>query len=180
MNKDTNNPLWKSSEYKLRLLALIVWDIIMTHLASVMTLVIRFELEFNSVDPVFWDVLGKYFLVHTITTLFLFNIFQLYTSLWSYAGMRELGNIVLASVSATVVQFIGISAMGLYLPKSYYLIYPTTLIGLTVIGRFGYRMLRVWRIMSKRRSSKDEAVRTMWVGAGSAGRMLVYEMKTSK
>ena len=180
MNKNTNNPLWKSNEYKLRLLALIVWDVIMIHLASVITLVIRFELEFNRVDPVFWDVLGKYFVIHTITTVFVFNLFQLYTSLWNYAGMRELGNIVLASVSATIIQFIGTAAMGLYLPRSYFLIYPTTLIALTVLGRFGYRLLRIWRIMSKRRALKDKAVRTMLVGAGAAGHMLVREMKTSK
>ncbi len=180
MNNNINNILWKTTEYKIRLLALIVWDTIMIHLASVITLVTRFELEFNSVDPIYWDVLGKYFLIHTITTLFIFSVFQLYTSLWIYAGMRELGNIVLAGMAAALVQFVGISAMGLYLPRSYYLIYPTILITLTVAGRFGYRSLRGWRIILNQKKSKGEAIRTMVIGAGAAGHMIVREMKTSK
>ena len=180
MNKHTTNPLWKSNEYKIRLLALMIWDVIMIHMASFLTLTIRFELEINSVDPLFWSALGKYFIIHTIVSVVIFNIFKLYTSLWTYAGMRELGNIVLAAVTTTVIQYIGISSMELYLPRSYYLIYPTVLIALTVIGRFGYRFLRTWRIIKSRKKENDKAARTMIIGAGSAGRLLVHELRTSK
>jgi len=180
MNKNNQNTLWKSSEYKLRLLAIMAWDVIMIHLASIFTLVIRFELEFNSVDPIFWSALGKYCVIHTIATVVIFSLFQLYTSLWIYAGMRELGNIVLASVVATLIQYVGISAMGEFLPRSYYIIYPTCLIALTVIGRFGYRLLRTWRIIRNRKKNKEKAVTTMVIGAGSAGNILVHELRTSK
>ena len=180
MNKNNRNNMWKSNEYRIRLLSLIAWDIIMIHLASVIALVTRFDLVFSKVEPEFWNVLSKYSMVHTILTVGIFLLFQLYTSLWNYAGMRELVNIVLAGVVTSLVQYIGVSTMGMLLPRSYYLIYPTVLIGLTTIGRFGYRALRLARIQIKRRKEKDTAIRTMIIGAGAAGNMLLYEMRTSK
>lgn len=180
MNKDNRNNMWKTNEYRLRLLSLIVWDIIMIHLASVISLVIRFDLVFSKVEPHFWDVLSEYSIIHTILTIGIFAMFQLYTSLWNYAGMRELVNIVLAGVAASVIQYIGVSTMGMLLPRSYYLIYPTALIVLTTVGRFGYRILRQIRMQYHRRKKNDNAVRTMIVGAGSAGNMLLHEMKNSK
>lgn len=180
MNNDNRNNIWKSNEYRIRLLSLIVWDVIMIHLASVITLVIRFDLVFSKVDTIFWNALAKYSIIHTILTVGIFILFQLYTSLWIYAGMRELVSIVLAGAVASLVQYVGIATMGLYLPRSYYLIYPLILIVLTTIGRFGYRALRNARIRMTRLFRKQEAVRTMLIGAGAAGNMLLQEMTTSK
>jgi len=180
MNKKNRNNMWKSNEYRLRLASLVVWDIIMIHLASVIALVIRFDLVFSKVDPEFWNVLSKYSVVHTILTVGIYVLFQLYTSLWNYAGLRELVSIILAGVASSIVQHIGVSTMGMLLPRSYYLIYPTVLIVLTTVGRFGYRLLRIARIRYKRRKQKNTAIRTMVIGAGAAGNMLIYEMRTSK
>ena len=172
--------MWKTAEYRIRLFSLIAWDVIMLHTASVIALVIRFDLEFTKVDPLFWDVLCKYSVIHTLLTVGIYVVFQLYTSLWIYAGMRELANIVLAGLASSLVQYIGVSVMGMLLPRSYYLIYPTILIALTTVGRFGYRTLRQLRFYIKRHKKKEHATQTMVIGAGSAGSMLLREMKTSK
>ena len=123
MNNYNKANMWKSNEYRIRVVSLIAWDIIMIHLASVIALVIRFDVVFTKVDPVFWNVLSKYSIIHTILTIGIFILFQLYTSLWIYAGMRELFNIILAGVLTSLVQYIGVSTMGMLLPRSYYLIY---------------------------------------------------------
>lgn len=180
MNNYSKTNMWKSNEYRIRVVSLIAWDIIMIHLASLIALAIRFDLAFTKVDPVFFDVLSKYSIVHTILTIGIFVLFQLYTSLWTYAGMRELFNIILAGITASLVQYIGVSMMGMLLPRSYYLIYPTVLITFTTIGRFGYRTLRQLRLQLNRHKKKDAAVRTMLIGAGAAGSMLLHEMRTSK
>ena len=180
MNNNNRNNMWKSTEYRIRFLSLVAWDIIMLHLASVMAIVIRFDLVFSKVEPEFWNVLSRYAITHTILTIGIFAMFQLYTSLWNYAGMRELVNIVLAGVTVSLAQYIGISMYGMLLPRSYYLIYPTVLIAFTTVGRFGYRALRLLRIQINRKKTKDSAVRTMLIGAGAAGNMLLYEMRTSK
>ena len=180
MNNYSKTNMWKSNEYRIRVVSLIAWDIIMIHLASLIALAIRFDLAFTKVDPVFYDVLSKYSIVHTILTIGIFVLFQLYTSLWTYAGMRELFNIILAGITASLVQYIGVSMMGMLLPRSYYLIYPTVLITFTTIGRFGYRTLRQLRLQLNRHKKKDAAVRTMLIGAGAAGSMLLHEMRTSK
>ena len=180
MNNYNKANMWKSNEYRIRVVSLIAWDIIMIHLASVIALVIRFDVVFTKVDPVFWNVLSKYSIIHTILTIGIFILFQLYTSLWIYAGMRELFNIILAGVLTSLVQYIGVSTMGMLLPRSYYLIYPTVLITFTTIGRFGYRTLRQIRLHMNKRKGKNDAVRTMIIGAGAAGSMLLHEMRTSK
>lgn len=180
MNNYSKTNMWKSNEYRIRVVSLIAWDIIMIHLASLIALAIRFDLAFTKVDPFFFDVLSKYSIVHTMLTIGIFVLFQLYTSLWTYAGMRELFNIILAGITASLVQYIGVSMMGMLLPRSYYLIYPTVLITFTTIGRFGYRTLRQLRLQLNRHKKKDAAVRTMLIGAGAAGSMLLHEMRTSK
>ncbi len=180
MNNYSKTNMWKSNEYRIRVVSLIAWDIIMIHLASLIALAIRFDLAFTKVDPVFFDVLSKYSIVHTMLTIGIFILFQLYTSLWVYAGMRELFNIILAGVTTSLVQYIGVSMMGMTLPRSYYLIYPTVLITFTTIGRFGYRTMRQLRLQFNKQKKKDAAVKTMLIGAGAAGSMLLHEMRTSK
>ena len=180
MNNENKNSIWKSNEYRIRLLSLIVGDILMLHLASVITLIIRFDLVFSKVDVIFWNALHQYAIIHTVMTICIFSLARLYTSLWIYAGMREFVNIVLACAMASIMQYVGITTMGLYLPKSYYLIYPLVLILVISLLRFGYRGMRLARLKIKRMRDKQEPVRTMLIGAGAAGNLLLHEMITSK
>lgn len=178
--KEKRETIWYSVSYRIRLFALIIWDILMFHLAPIIALAIRFDFQISNIDPVFLEVLWNYQVIHTVLSLLIFAALHLYTSLWTYAGIAELGNIIVASCMSAGIQCIGIYMTGAHLPRSYFILYPCTLIVLTVIGRFGYRGLRILRVRVLRHTKRKNAVRTMIIGAGDAGKMLLKELTTSK
>lgn len=172
--------MWESMAYRVRLIALIIWDICMIHVASILALAIRSDFNFSRIDPIFLQTLKEYGMVHTVLTILVYAILHLYTSLWTYAGAVELENIIIAGVLSTGLQCIGVYIMGHYLPRSYYLLYPAALIALTITGRFGYRFLRSIRADFKSYKKEKNAVRVMVIGAGAAGRVLMSEIKSSR
>lgn len=181
MNKEKNiQSMWKSFTYRIRLFSFLMWDIIMIHFASVFSLLIRFDLVFSKVDPYYWDALLSYCIIHTVITIAIFFVFHLYSSLWRYAGMEELANITWASLCSTATQYVGIHLLGYGLPRSYFIIYPCILTIVTASGRFLYRFMRIIRATQNRDKKNNPAVRTMIIGAGSAGHMLLKEMRTSQ
>lgn len=181
MNKENNaKSLWNSFSYRIRLFSLLMWDILMIHCAQGFSILIRFDLVYSKVDPYFWDVLWSYNLIHIAITIAIFSIFHLYSSLWRFAGMEELANIVGAAVCSAGTQFVGIYMMGHNLPRSYYIIYPIALTALTTAGRFFYRFLRIYRASHRGVKQRTNAVRCMIIGAGSAGNLLLTEIRTSQ
>lgn len=181
MNKEGNKEsMWQSLTYRIRLFMLIAWDIVVLHGAAIIALAIRFDFHVSKIDPVFLDVIMHYGVVHTVLSIVVFAAFHLYTSLWTYAGIIELWNIIMASFLSAGIQCVGVYMMGYYLPRSYFILYPCTLIVFTVIGRFGYGFLRAFRSNATKRRKKKNAVRTMVIGAGAAGKMLLKELTTSK
>lgn len=180
MNKDKKKgSLGQFFGYKMRVVSLILWDIVMIQIASGGALLLRFDLHFSKVDPYYWTVLLHTALMHTVLTIVIFGVFYLYSSLWRFAGMVELANIVLACCCSGAFQFLGVRILGYGLPRSWFVMYPLLLIVLIAAGRFSYRFLRI-RKHSALNRTQNPVVRTLLIGAGSAGHMLLTEIKTSK
>ena len=102
-----------------------------------------------------------------------FVIFKLYTSVWQYASVLELVNIIVSCsfaelISATTKHFLGQS-----LPKTYYLLQFFLLIMLTCFSRFSFRIARAIKI---RLNGDKQAPSTMLIGAGDAGKMIIDEV----
>lgn len=167
-----------SKESRMRGFLLGVLDGILILAVMVTSLLIRFDFRFHMVDPVFWDSIIKYMPYGFISTIIIFIICKLYSSMWRYAGMEEAIHVVFACAFSTVVQFITVYAMHLPLPRSYYfLFFSQLLIGVGIL-RFSYRFLR--SILRRREViQKKDAIRTMIIGAGKGGEMVVNEMRNS-
>ena len=112
-----------------------------------------------------------------ISTVIIFYIFKLYHSLWSFAGITELQNIISACVVTTVFQFFGVRWMGLYLPRSFYPMFGGSLLLFTMGTRFTYRFLRM---NLRRRQSKKLSRKVMIVGAGEAANVIIKEIISSE
>lgn len=156
-----------------RQLGLMVVDIILIQLSAFLALTIRYELVFSNIDSTFIDTVVHYAPVNTLMTVGLFWIFRLYHSLWRYASMTELGNIVLACLSAALVQLVALPVLGWSVPRSYFILQPIFLILLTTVERYSYRFLRRWR--NQDRGGPEH--RVMIIGAGEAGQMLLRELQ---
>ena len=136
---------------------------------------VRMDFQFGGIDTVFLHSVENYGGINLICTLLLFRIFRLYNSLWRFAGMAELKNIIYAVTSSTVLQTIGMYLLHWRVPRSYPVLYLLLLFFLTGFSRF------IWRVIPERGQENEQKtdVHTMVVGAGKAGNLLLKELTDS-
>ena len=152
---------------------LLLADIALIFLSYYFAFMLRFE---GNIDLAHYRTFTKYFFVIVLIKVIVFSAFRLYRSLWEYASIEELINIVLAVIlsNALVVTFyvmIGES----HLPRSIYII--AGMIDLMFIGgnRFAYRALR--RVVNRDYIIRKKVEnRVMVVGAGDAGVIIIKEL----
>ncbi|MCI5898871.1 MAG: polysaccharide biosynthesis protein [Lachnospiraceae bacterium] len=169
----------RNKEMVLRGGALMFLDALIIIISMAGALWIRFDFHFGDISQEFIETIYDYLPVNIIVTILLYLIFKLYTSLWRFAGVEEMKNVILAGILSTAAQTIGMKAGGFAIPRSYPFLYLLLLVCLTVISRFSYRFLRLF-YHNVQNMRKKKVMRTMIVGAGAAGYMIAREMKRSK
>lgn len=155
---------------------LVVYDIFAIMVASGLTILLRFNLNWAAVELQYIQMMWKYLPINIICTLIIFVILRLYSSIWQYAGPIEAGNVVMASGLSVVVQFIGYHILGMNMFRSYYVIYVGVFMLLILASRFAYRFLRM---LKNKRIRNKNASRIMIIGAGESCNMLVKEITNS-
>lgn len=166
-------------EMALRQILLMVLDGAAVAVSSVMALLLRFNLSFAEIQDPYLENVWRTLAPNVLTVLVVFWFFRLYHSVWRYAGMYELQQIILATVAVTVLQLFGSNFAGVRMPRSYWFLYAGVLICVTVMTRFSYRIMRriKKRLIDSRRGV--DISRVMVVGAGAAADVLIRELKTS-
>lgn len=177
--RDFRKKIVKNREMFLRSIALLFMDIAIIIISMGGALWIRCDFQFSKIDSIFLESVHDYMFINIICTVLIYSILKLYTSLWRFASIEELKNVIIAVCLSSVVQTAGMKLMGCEVPRSYPFLYLLLLALLTIISRFSYRFLRI--AMHKYRKERETApIQTMIVGAGSAGYMIVREMNNSK
>ncbi|MGN1266485.1 MAG: nucleoside-diphosphate sugar epimerase/dehydratase, partial [Dorea sp.] len=172
MKKEINYQLW------IRRSALFIIDIICIALSSFFALATRFEFIVYSIPEEHWKALGKYVPVFIGITLIVFSIFRLYTSMWEYAGIQEVYNVVWACIVSGILQLgIVVISKG-FLPRSYYILSTMYLLIFTCAMRFSYRIIRMKR--QRRHLPWKTRRNVMLIGAGEGAMTLLTEMQTSR
>ncbi|MCR5823144.1 MAG: polysaccharide biosynthesis protein [Lachnospiraceae bacterium] len=171
----------KKINYQLffRQLSLLVADGLVALASSAMALWLRYNFSVEEINPIFLENVWKYAIPNIVSVIVIFWLFRLYRSIWLYAGLYEMQQIVFAVCTATLVHFLELILTGAGMPRTYWFFYLMFLGMFTVLTRFSYRLLR--RVQANVRGFKnsDEISRTMVVGAGSAADILIHEMKSS-
>ena len=106
-----------------RRLFLITYDTLAIITAGFLALLSRFNFYFSEIEPRFLDMFWHYLPYVVVGTIGIFFILRLYHSLWAYAGLSEMQNIVSACVLSAVMQIAIILLTGGYMPRSYYFLY---------------------------------------------------------
>lgn len=155
---------------------LILLDIISINVCSYLALLIRFELKWTSIEPECLIAVNKMCIFNTVVTILIFFMLRLYHSLWRYASVRELLNIILACVISAFIHITSLFMYYKYFTKSYIMIYTLLLLLFTFVMRFSYRIVRYFFSMY---NHDIEPRNTMIIGAGEAGNMLMNELVMS-
>ena len=154
-----------------KIVAFVLLDFFVLAVTSIFAIWLRFD--FGEIPELYLNNSYHYLLYDFIILFFIFLYFKLYTSVWKYASVFELINIVLACFISEIIMFSYKSFFNISMPRSYFLIQVFVLIMLTCFSRLGYRLLRAIYI---RFNSKNKGVNTMLVGAGDAGRLIIDEI----
>ncbi|MDE7431107.1 MAG: polysaccharide biosynthesis protein [Lachnospiraceae bacterium] len=162
--------------YKLRVFVLILLDIIMIQISSFMALYIRYEFRFNDIDSRFLRSIVIYAPVNTLIILVIFFLFKLYSSIWKYASIEEMIQIILACGLYFLIEIIEKMFLGFDVPRSHPFMFAAILLAGTFCIRFGYRFARTIKYESL---EGKNGVRTMIIGGGQAAAMLIKEIRTS-
>ena len=158
-----------------RVLLLMCGDAVLINLAALVALYARLDFDWSLlVDSGFLDTYLRITAWYTPLTIVVFAVFHLYRSLWAYASLEELLNILVAVVVASAACLcVCVTSMQM-LPRSFPFLNSLFLFVFITGFRYSYRMFRRFR-----RQGRQKRRRTMLVGGGSAGAMVLRELQTS-
>ena len=126
--------------------------------------------------------------VYTAFCILVFWRLRLYKSIWRFASYSELTRVTMATVVTSVFHIVGITCLCHLMtefrhgrmPISYHAI-GIMLQFLMVLGiRFSYRFVLLQRARRRNEMADDFASRVMLIGAGSAGQMILRDIKRAK
>lgn len=174
--KATNEKL----QLNFRRIILIITDILCVIFSLYGALLLRFN------GPIPEHYLERLFIMSLpilVIAIAIFWYFRLYHSLWQFASIIELKNIVLATIVDSLANIILFEVSGNSLPRSCYFIYFMLLTMFLGGERFLYRLLRLkhskigFNIDNK---EVKDLQKVMIIGAGLAGEKIYREIINSK
>ena len=160
---------------------MVCYDICAVFIAALLALIARFDFSFDEVPEHFLENMWKSMPAAVVTTLLIFGIFRLYSSLWSYAGGMEMMYLVSACIIETIVNMMLLllshPETGYPVPRSYYAFFGIFLFGLIFFCRYSYRAMRAVRNMLR---DAEYTRNVLIIGAGESGNTLIKEIKNSR
>lgn len=162
---------------KNRMILLCGVDIITIIVHSFLAIILRYELNYSWVPQEYLHSIRSYMLINIVTTIVIFFILNLYNSVWSFAGLRELTMIGVGCFLSTICQAFGMQILVLPVPRSFHVFYFFLMISTTILTRFSYRIFSV--LKNGFRKQEGHIYHTLVIGAGEAGSMIIHELKYS-
>ncbi len=156
-----------------RKLVLILSDIVLIHIILLMSFVIVYG---RAIPQIYRDQAVEISIVTTTICIGVFLFFNLYNSLWRFASIDELLNVVMAAIVATGLLTVYHHMMRCALPISIYYLFFTFIIMFIGGSRLSYRILRKVKHSFNYYTRKDYT-RVMIIGAGEAGVMVIRELR---
>lgn len=162
----------------IRIFFLILYDCCAVYCAATLALLTRFDLLYSHIDQQYWDCAVNYMWLNMLTTIAIFGFAKLYSSLWEYASIQELMNVIVACLLSACMQSMGMHMLQMAMPRSYYILFLFYLLALVGISRFCYRGLRLVKNTYVSQHSGN-VVSTMIIGAGDSAFSLIKDIKNS-
>ena len=163
---------WKKRN---KILMLLILDFLIIVFSSLFAIWIRFD--FDAVPYEYMHNVLRYLMIDIPIAIIIFNYLRLYTSIWQYASVTELMNVILGCFSFEIISFVYKLVLEISLPRSYYIIQFFIMLTLVSGVRFSYRLVRAF---ITKLETRQREINTLIVGAGDAGRLLIYEITNNK
>lgn len=146
-------------------------DFILTHCAFVGALALRFE---GAIPPQYFNAYIKYGLFLSVAAIVVFAFFRLYTNLWQYVSIYELGNIFMAVTVFAIINYLFFMFVPESLPRSVFILIWGMMLFFTGGTRISRRFLASRRVWTGFGAKKRDNL--LVIGAGAAGSMVIKEL----
>lgn len=156
---------------------LALYDILAINFSYFAGLWLRFDLHYSKIPQEYLSAFLKFAPFYTVFSIIIFMALRLYNSLWRFASFIELNRIIVSSVVTTIFHVAGITLFLRRMPISYYIIGAVFQFCAVTAVRFMYRFISLER--SRRNKASNALHRAMVIGAGSAGQVIVRDLKNS-
>ena len=157
------------SSYKVRQVSLWALDMCGILISVLVSMILTWKYQNLDTNTIMLSII-TYMLIHTVS----FKVFKCYSSLWRYAGEEELISILSACLVYVIPVYIVHRLIGIDYSILFYVVSTILIIGYTGGLRLVYRTGR--RFKTRMIVSQDSQ-RVLVVGAGSAGQMIINELK---
>lgn len=157
------------SSYKVRQVSLWALDMCGILISVLVSMILTWKYQNLDISTMMLSII-IYMLIHTVS----FKLFKCYSSLWRYAGEEELVSILSACLVYVIPVYIAHRLIGIDYSILFYIVSTILIIGYTGGLRLVYRTGR--RFKTRMVVSQDSQ-RVLVVGAGSAGQMIINELK---
>lgn len=158
---------------------LMLYDVGAVNLAYFMGLWIRYDFVFSAIPDSYLMAFVRFVPIYSIIVLMVHVYLRLYKSIWQFASFNELIRIALACFVTSIAQLLGITFLFMRMPLSYYVI-GTLIQGVAIVGvRFSYRFILLQRSLKLKLTEERTTSNVMIIGAGSAGQIIIRELKNS-
>lgn len=167
----------KIEHWKIISIYLVIYDILAVNFSYFAGLLLRFDLHYSNIPKEYLEAFLKFAPFYTVFSIIVFTALRLYNSLWRFASFSELNRIVASSVITTLFHVAGITLFVRRMPISYYIIGAVFQFCTVTAVRFMYRFVNMER--SRKNKASNALHRAMVIGAGSAGQVIVRDLKSS-
>lgn len=176
--KETKINLKRKSDFGrvLSTVVTMIFDAAIVNAAGFLALLVRFEFDFAELaETQFLRAFLNAAPASTVASIAFFMIFGLYSVVWEYAGLNDLIRLLVACFLSTGFDWIYIRISPYTVPRSYSILRFLLLVAIFVGIRLSGRLSRGMFMLSQKSSKK----RTMLIGAGQSGDIVLREMQNS-
>lgn len=157
---------------KKRLAILFIVDALIVTFSSMMSLLLRFDL-FTIPSRFLYPAL-KFLPLDIFIAISVLAVFKMYNRVWTYASLDEVMSALKASVVIELIYLLYHKLFDVGMPRSYYFFDITFLFLLIALSRLSVRVFK--GIIARRKKSALKR-NIMIIGAGSAGSLLIKEIR---
>ena len=179
VNSNTSNKkIFKLEHWQVVAIFLVLYDVVVVTGSYFIALWFRFDCQYTTIPTKYMVAYLKFVPINIVATVVVLWAFRLYQSLWKYASYKELEKICIAVLILGLFNALGITLLFERMPITYYVIGVTIQFALTVFVRFIYRFI----VLERHKKAAVNVVhrRVMLVGAGSAGQMILRDLKNTR
>ena len=168
---------FKLEYWQLMAIFLISYDLLVIHAAYFCALWLRFDFVFSRIPEEYILPYRGFITPYAVGCILVFWPFRMYRGMWSLAGLKELLQVLEASLLTSVLHGVLITLLYHRMPISYYVIGGVFQALMLIFLRFLPRLLSYERLRQHR--GDETADRVMLIGAGAAGQMILHDVQAN-